>query len=344
MKNKPLILCVDDQKEILDSLEDQILSRLGNEFECEMAESGEEALELIEDLLETGSNHIAVIISDQLMPSMKGDEFLIKAHKLLPSTLKILLTGQASINAVKNVINNARLYRYVEKPWAEEDLMLTISEATKSFMQHLQLIEYNRMLRVLNEATQELSSEIKLDILFEKFMNSAMISSEADRGFVVAEYDGKLNVQAVASRINDESQKLKLKQTNENTNLTNEVLMKVEAALKAKPSEKHQIVSPIYRGSKNIGYVYVENSKSSSAFNLIQREIMQMLASQAAISIENANLYSSLKIRTLELQKEKEKLYNVRNLIEQKKSRCLRFNSVCKKNTGIYYARKGHLE
>ncbi len=155
---KPVIICVDDEKIILDSLEQQILNRLGNEYDCELAEGGEEGLEIIEDLLREGRS-IAVIISDQLMPGMKGDEFLIRAHSILPETQKILLTGQASFESVKNAINKARLYRYINKPWEENDLMLTVEEAGRSFMNQIQLIEYNRMLRTLNKATQEISGE-----------------------------------------------------------------------------------------------------------------------------------------------------------------------------------------
>jgi hypothetical protein len=64
-----------------------------------------------------------------------GDDFLINAHKLLPNVKKILLTGQADFKAVTNAINSADLYRYISKPWQNEDLILTIQEALKSYNQ-----------------------------------------------------------------------------------------------------------------------------------------------------------------------------------------------------------------
>lgn len=318
MRQRPVILCVDDQKEILDSLEDQILQWVGDDFECELAESGEEALELIQELTTEVSTKVAVIVSDHLMPGMKGDEFLIRAHGLAPETVKILLTGQASIQAVRNVINQARLYRYVEKPWDEGDLMRTIEEAAKSFMQYLQLVEYNRMLRLLNHATQELSSEIRIDRLFQKFMDTAMQSAEAERGYILVQSEGEMNVEAVASVIKDEAQKLHLKRLNDNPELTTEVLTKVENMLSKEPKPAYQVVSPIYNAGKHIGYVYLENPMTRAAFNDIQKEILQMLASQAAISIENANLYASTNQRTIELEEEKQKLAEVNHIIEQK--------------------------
>lgn len=77
---KPIILCVDDEKVVLDSLWDQITTALGEEFECELAESAEEGLDVIEELKDDGKP-IAVIVSDQIMPGMKGDAFLIEAHR-----------------------------------------------------------------------------------------------------------------------------------------------------------------------------------------------------------------------------------------------------------------------
>lgn len=315
---RPIILCVDDQKEILDSLEEQIGRRLGDDFVVELAEGGEEALELIEDLIDDGEQKLAVIVSDHLMPGMKGDEFLIAAHAFVPDTLKILLTGQASLEAVRNVINEAKLYRYVEKPWEEDDLMLTIEEASKSYMQNLQLVEYNRLLRLLNQATQELSGEINIQSLFDKFMKSAMVTTGAEMGIFIVEDSGNFNVSAVSSIIQDEATKLRLKQLNENPELTQEVLTKVKETLNTKKDKDYRLASAVNKAGKNIGYVYLENTMTRETFDSIQREILQMLASQAAISIENANLYRSLTERSAELQAEKEKLDAVNKVIEEK--------------------------
>ena len=97
--SKPVILCVDDEKIVLDSLKSQLKKSFGSDFEIEIAESGEEALEIIEEFIEDEID-LPVIISDQIMPGMKGDELLIEVNTLLPDTLKILLTGQASADAV----------------------------------------------------------------------------------------------------------------------------------------------------------------------------------------------------------------------------------------------------
>jgi two-component system sensor histidine kinase ChiS len=145
---KPTILCVDDERIVLDSLKDQLKRSFSGEARVEVAESAEAALEIIDELLEENAE-IPVIITDQIMPGVKGDELLIRLHERLPRTLKILLTGQASAEAVGNAVNRANLYRYVAKPWEREDLNLTVREAIRSYFRDKQLDEQNEELRAL---------------------------------------------------------------------------------------------------------------------------------------------------------------------------------------------------
>lgn len=162
-ETKPIILCVDDESIILDSLNFLFRNVFEDKFNTEFAESADEALELIEELLEE-DREIAVIISDYLMPGMKGDEFLINAHQKLPSTKKILLTGQADFKAVTNAINSADLYRFISKPWQNEDISLTIQEAVKSFKQDKILEEQNRQLEEKNKLLEEQNLTLEMKV------------------------------------------------------------------------------------------------------------------------------------------------------------------------------------
>jgi serine phosphatase RsbU (regulator of sigma subunit) len=88
------------------------------------------------------------------MPGMKGDELLKAVHTQLPKTLTILLTGQADTTAIGNAVNHARLYRYIPKPWDETDLVLTIKEAVKSFLQDKKLEQKNKELVEFNNTLE----------------------------------------------------------------------------------------------------------------------------------------------------------------------------------------------
>lgn len=154
VKEKEVILCIDDEEIILDALKDQLEDTWGENYIIETADNPEEAIEIFEELTAEGYK-IPVVISDYLMPQMKGDEVLRRIHEISPDTHKILLTGHASIEGVTNAINFAKLYRYIPKPWDKEDLALTIKEAIRSFVQEKQIRDQNEELAALNASLEE---------------------------------------------------------------------------------------------------------------------------------------------------------------------------------------------
>ncbi len=152
------ILCVDDERAILDSLRIELENFFGNEYLIEIAQDGEEALDILIELLED-SYEVALVISDYIMPGIKGDELLKRIHVISPKTLKIMLTGQADLEAVGNAISYARLYRYIPKPWHDKDLILTVKEAVHSYFKDKQLAEQNLQLMQMNLELEQLNRE-----------------------------------------------------------------------------------------------------------------------------------------------------------------------------------------
>jgi diguanylate cyclase (GGDEF)-like protein len=132
---KEHIICVDDEEGILTALRQQLGARFGDECQIEVAQSAKDALELVDEL-ERDGEPLAVMIADQIMPGMKGVELLEEVHKRSPGTTKILLTGQAGLDAVVAAINRAGLNRYIPKPWDEPDLRLTVENLLRTFRLH----------------------------------------------------------------------------------------------------------------------------------------------------------------------------------------------------------------
>ncbi len=151
---KAAIVCVDDEDMILDSLAEQLKRRFGQQYEVELAGDAREAVFLCEELMAEGID-IPLIISDQVMPGTSGAELLIQLHQDYPTTLKILLTGQAAAESVGKVVNAGALYRYISKPWDETDFLLTVQEALRSYEKDRQLAE---KLSELNQSQQDLHS------------------------------------------------------------------------------------------------------------------------------------------------------------------------------------------
>jgi len=123
--DKRAIICIDDDQTILKSLKSQLQRNFGTEYVYELAEDAEEGFEVIEELMKNDVQ-ILIIVSDWLMPGMKGDEFLTKVHEKYPRIVKVLLTGQADELAIENSYTNANLYKHIFKPWTEHELVETV--------------------------------------------------------------------------------------------------------------------------------------------------------------------------------------------------------------------------
>jgi DNA-binding NtrC family response regulator len=131
------ILIVDDEAANL-----RLLERLfRNQFTVFLASSGAEALEILK------LHDVALIISDQRMSEMTGVEFLQLAAEMRPQTVRIILTGYTDINSLIEAINSGVVYKYVTKPWVNEDLQLTVVKA----LQHYETIKRNNLLDRLND-------------------------------------------------------------------------------------------------------------------------------------------------------------------------------------------------
>lgn len=124
------IICIDDEKMILDSLKAQIKKYFGNHYLLEFAQSAEEAWEVLHEL--DANTEVMLIVSDWLMPNTKGDEFLIQVHQFYPQTVKVMLTGQADEAAIERARCGANLFHYLPKPWTEQDLIETIQSGLES--------------------------------------------------------------------------------------------------------------------------------------------------------------------------------------------------------------------
>lgn len=154
MMRQKAIICVDDDEIILNSLGEQLKRAFGNEYLIELASTGAEVIELFTELVAEGIK-VPLIISDQNMATISGDKLIIQLHDLYPQTLKILLTGETNVEVIRNLVNISALYRYLAKPWDETDLILTVTEALRSYDQAQQLTAQTELLLETNQRLEE---------------------------------------------------------------------------------------------------------------------------------------------------------------------------------------------
>ncbi|EGU9320021.1 TPA: response regulator [Vibrio parahaemolyticus] len=131
---KYLILCVDDEREVLDSVL-QDLAPFEEHFIVEGAESVTEAKQVIEDMAEE-EVQLALILCDHIMPEQTGISFLIELSQNgdTKAARKVLLTGQAGLEDTVEAVNHASLDYYIAKPWKGEDLRQAITSQLTAFV------------------------------------------------------------------------------------------------------------------------------------------------------------------------------------------------------------------
>ncbi len=145
-KCKHKVLIVDDEESILSAL--RRLFR-NEDFDILTAANGAEGLNLIRE----GAPLLSLIISDQSMPEMTGAQFLAEARKILPDTMRVLLTGHSNMDAIVDAINDGGVHRYLTKPWKDEDLLLQVRQILE---QYELILENRRLLELTKKQNEEL--------------------------------------------------------------------------------------------------------------------------------------------------------------------------------------------
>ena len=125
MKNKA-ILCVDDEVIILAALKQELKSGFGDQYIIEAAMDADEAMAVLKELSVKGIA-VRLIITDWLMPGIKGDELLINIKGTHPEIKSIMITGQADDAAIQRAKNEAGVHTVMGKPWSKEELFSAIN-------------------------------------------------------------------------------------------------------------------------------------------------------------------------------------------------------------------------
>lgn len=160
------ILCVDDEKNVLRALTRLFLD---DDYEIFSALSGEEGLEILDQ-----ESDVHIVLSDYRMPGMNGVDFLREVCLRYPETIRIVLSGYADTSAVVAAINEGQIYKFIPKPWDDNELRETIQNAlelhrlqekNRQLMRELQ--DSNEELRLLNDNLEKLVEERSAKLIMQ---------------------------------------------------------------------------------------------------------------------------------------------------------------------------------
>jgi two-component system probable response regulator PhcQ len=145
---KSKLLLVDDEPNLTSAL---VRSLDRSQFEIFTADSAQKGLMIL------AGNEIDVVVSDERMPGMTGSQFLAEVRKQWPNTIRMILSGQADLEAAVRAINEGEVYRFLLKPCHPKELQMTILQG----LQHKKLVAQSRRLLQEHQKTQNLLDELE---------------------------------------------------------------------------------------------------------------------------------------------------------------------------------------
>ena len=178
--NKPVLLVVDDDPQVLAAVRRDLRSRYRESYTVVSAASGEEALATVRELKARG-DELAIVITDQRMPGIQGTEVLAGTRDVYPEARRVLLTAYSDIDAAVRAINEAHLDHYLSKPWdpPEEHLFPAVDDQLDTWQaQHL---PETKGLRLIGHQWSPRSHEIK-DFLGGNLVPYRWLDIERDEG------------------------------------------------------------------------------------------------------------------------------------------------------------------
>ena len=170
MEDRISILCVDDEKNVLRSLQRLFMDE---DYEIFTATNGEDGLAILEQ-----NPDIQLIISDYRMPGMDGVDFLKHVHDRQPDTIRIVLSGYADTASVVGAINEGQIYKFIPKPWNDEELLITIRGAIDVYTLRQKNTLLTEKLQYTNDELTHLNNNLEEEVKNRTaelvFQNNAM--------------------------------------------------------------------------------------------------------------------------------------------------------------------------
>jgi DNA-binding NtrC family response regulator len=169
--NKDKVLLVDDEANVLKSLKRSLFEE---PLDITVATSAEDALDIMKEA------QFKVVVSDERMTGMQGSEFLALVKDFYPHTVRILLTGHATLEAAMKAVNKGEIYRFFSKPWDDTDLTFAIRSAIEKYDLEA---ENRRLLATVKDQAMEIK------VLERRYPGISRVEKDPKGTFVLPDID-----------------------------------------------------------------------------------------------------------------------------------------------------------
>jgi putative nucleotidyltransferase with HDIG domain len=196
--NESFMICLDDDRDFLNSLKISLPTKFRDKPNCTILfmDSPFETLEMIRELVEDKED-IALLVTDQMMPNMKGIDFLKEAMKLTPRSMRVLLTGHAGMDSAIVAINENVLDKYLTKPVNDiEDFVLTLKRLLNEFQLKSTVDIQQQIILDLYQFSNSLNTLQTLDDTLEETLSFIRKTLKSERISILLVEDGALSIKA----------------------------------------------------------------------------------------------------------------------------------------------------
>jgi signal transduction histidine kinase/CheY-like chemotaxis protein len=297
------VLYVDDEPDNLRIFE----LTFRRDFTVLTATNAKQGLELL-------SQHpVAVVLSDQKMPGIEGVEFLRRVRELDPGVVRILVTAYGDAKILGDAINDGNIYRYLPKPWEPEDMRLTVRRAIESYALEAERATLLEELMILNRLSRTIHRDIDRGRLYETLLSALREELDFDGCALMLCDPDSVSLRFAAAEPNDEvAGRLREISFDERTApifldalykgdsqmLHGDEAAELETPVRAwltEVSAEEIFVVPLIGKERVVGALAVDNRRGGQRLGADGRMLIEGLAMQAVIAIENAQLVDELR-------------------------------------------------
>jgi len=298
------VLYVDDEPENLRVFE----LTFRREFTILTATSGPQGLEVL------NTQPVALVLSDHRMPGMSGVEFLARAREIDPKALRVLVTAYGDAETLGRAINDGSIYRFVPKPWDAEDLRINLRHAIEAYALDRERQALVRELATVNQIAATINRELSLERLHDLLVDALTRDLGYDAASLLLLDPAGRTLRFERLRPGDEAVGEALSHLEisaeqaphfltalaegECRRLSLDAMASYEPPLRRWLTEvaaDQILVVPLTGVQGLMGALAVDNRRGSGRLGVEDRTLVEGIATQAAISIQNARLVEDLR-------------------------------------------------